>query len=55
MKRQITLIITTLMLACSWGFTVAQNTSQTTSLSSYMTSRDKPITLTQWINSKDLA
>ncbi len=53
MKRQITLIITMLMLACSWGFVVAQTNVKTTSLTSYMNT--KSITLTQRLNNKSLS
>ncbi len=49
MKRQITLIITMLMLACSWGFVAAQST-KTTSLTAYRNT--KPITLSQWLKDK---
>jgi hypothetical protein len=48
MKRQIILIITILMLACSWGFVAAQST-KTTSLTDYMSKSTKPIWLKQWL------
>jgi hypothetical protein len=52
MKRQISLIITMMVLACSWGFVVAQTNTKTTSLTSYMISSTKPITLGQWLKDK---
>lgn len=52
MKRQISLIITIMVLACSRGFVAAQSSTKTTSWKSYVTSRSKPITLTQRVNSK---
>jgi hypothetical protein len=52
MKRQISLIITMMVLACSWGFVAAQTNTKTTSLTSYMISSTKPITLGQWLKDK---
>jgi hypothetical protein len=53
MKRQITFIITMLMLACSWGFVAAQSI-KTTSLASYRSAAEKPITLEKRLKDKAL-
>jgi len=48
MKRQIILIIMLVITACSWGFVSAAEPN--VSLTQWMNSRKKPITLTKWIN-----